>query len=178
MEVELIVCTLEHLDHMDTEALAIIAEKTNTHFSWPVECIKEFKKIGIPENRCHLLEEEKKAVVAGINVEGVYADHGELAPDALGVVLDFEGIRVYHTGDTAFRPKEFGPAIKMQPDVLIPCINGRYGNLDTIEAARLASMVNPQIVIASHFWMFVEDDGDPASFWRHAPSWPPACVRW
>jgi L-ascorbate metabolism protein UlaG (beta-lactamase superfamily) len=164
VEADLIVCTHEHLDHMDTEALPVIAERTNTHFSGPVECVKQFRAMGIPESRCHLLEEGKKSVVAGITVHGVYADHGELAPDALGVVLDFEGIRVYHTGDTAFRPDEFGPVIKMQPDVLIPCINGRYGNMDATEAARLVSIVNPRTAIASHFWMFVEHDGDPAAF--------------
>jgi L-ascorbate metabolism protein UlaG (beta-lactamase superfamily) len=164
VEADLIVCTHEHLDHMDSEALPIIAKRTLTHFAGPVECVKEFRAMGISEGRCHLLEESKRRVVAGISVEGVYADHGELAPDALGVVFDFEGIRVYHTGDTAFRPEEFGPAIKMRPDVLIPCINGRYGNMDATEAARLAALINPQMVIASHFWMFIEHDGDPARF--------------
>ncbi|MCL5671046.1 MAG: MBL fold metallo-hydrolase, partial [Acidobacteria bacterium] len=114
--------------------------------------------------RCHLLDEGKRSVVAGISVQGVYADHGELAPDAIGVALDFKGVKVYHTGDTAFRPEEFGPAIKFQPDVLIPCINGRYGNMDATEAARLAAMANPRTVIASHFWMFVEHNGDPGRF--------------
>jgi L-ascorbate 6-phosphate lactonase len=164
VEADLIVCTHEHLDHMDTEALPIIAKRTSTQFAGPVECMKEFGTMGIPESRCHLLEEGKKSVVAGISVEGVYADHGELAPDALGVVMDFEGIRVYHTGDTAFRAEKFGPVTKIQPDVLIPCINGRYGNMDATEAARLAGMVNPHTAIASHFWMFVEHDGDPARF--------------
>ena len=173
VEADLIVCTHEHLDHMDTEALPVVAKRTRAHFAGPVECVKEFRTMGIPESRCHLLEAGKKSVVAGIAVEGVYADHGELAPDAIGVVLDFDGIRVYHTGDTAFRPHEFGPVIEMRPDVLIPCINGRYGNMDATEAARLAGLVNPRTVIASHFWMFVEHDGDPAKFLEACSQWAP-----
>jgi L-ascorbate 6-phosphate lactonase len=164
VEADLIVCTHEHLDHMDTEALPVIAKRTRMHFAGPIECVKNFTTMGIPESRCHLLEEGKKVVVAGITVNGVYADHGEFAPDAIGVVLDFDGIRVYHTGDTAFRPNEFGPVIKMRPDVLIPCINGRYGNMDATEAARLVGMAKPHTAIASHFWMFVEHNGDPARF--------------
>ncbi len=164
VEEDLIVCTHEHLDHMDTDALPVIARKAHTEFAGPIECVKNFTAMGIPESRCHLLEEGKKSVVAGITVNGVYADHGEFAPDAIGVVLDFDGIRIYHTGDTAFRPNEFAPVIEMRPDVLIPCINGRYGNMDAMEAARLAGLVHPQIVIASHFWMFVEHDGDPGKF--------------
>jgi L-ascorbate 6-phosphate lactonase len=97
-------------------------------------------------------------------VRGVYADHGELAPDALGVVLDLEGIRVYHTGDTAYRPEEFKLAIEMRPDILIPCINGAYGNLNSEEAALLTGAVSPRLAIASHFWMFVEHNGNPQSY--------------
>lgn len=164
VEADLIVTTHEHLDHMDTDALPVIAKRSGAQFAGPIECVKEFKRIGIPEDRCHLLEEGRVTRAAGISVEAVYADHGVLAPDAVGVVLDFEGVKVYHTGDTAFRPQEFGPAIQRRPDLLIPCINGRYGNLDAEEAARLTAVVNPQTVIASHFWMFVEHDGDPDGF--------------
>ncbi len=161
---DLVVCTHEHADHLDLDALPIIAKNPRTHFAGPTECMKEFQKMGIPEDRCHLLEEGKRVTVEGIDVHAVYADHGELAPDALGVVVDLEGIKVYHTGDTAFRPEEFKPAIGMSPDVLIPCINGAYGNLNSEEAALLVRAVNPRLAIASHFWMFVEHNGNPATF--------------
>lgn len=164
VDADLIVCTHEHLDHMDTDALPGLAQNPRTQFTGPIECIKEFRKLGIPEERCHLLEEGTRLNFDDVEINAVYADHGELAPDALGIVLNFDGIRVYHTGDTAYRPEEFAPAIKMRPDVLIPCINGRFGNMDAQEAAMLTSLVNPTIVIPSHFWMFVEQNGEPAAF--------------
>ena len=120
--------------------------------------------MGISEERCLLLEEGKEIRLDGIRINVVFADHGELAPDAVGVVLEMDHVKVYHTGDTAYRPTEFEPAVKMQPDVLLPCINGRYGNLNAHEAALLTRSVNPQLAIASHFWMFVEHNGDPAGF--------------
>jgi L-ascorbate 6-phosphate lactonase len=160
----LVVCTHEHLDHMDTGALPVIARNTAARFAGPVECVKYFREMGLGEERCLLLEEGKQIDVDGVRVAGVYADHGTLAPDALGVVLDFDGVRVYHTGDTAYRPECFHVAAAMRPDVLLPCINGRYGNMDSREAALLVRDLSPRLAIASHFWMFVEHGGDPAAF--------------
>ena len=104
---DLIICTHEHLDHMDVDALPALAANPRAHFAGPIECMKEFEKQKIAAERCHLLEEGKSVTVGGITVHAVYADHGELAPDALGVVLDLDGVRVYHTGDTAYRPEQF-----------------------------------------------------------------------
>ena len=161
---DLIVCTHEHLDHMDTDALPVLARNPRTQFAGPIECIKEFTKQGIPASRRHLLDEGDSLTLGSVEIKAVYADHGELAPDALGMVLNFGGIKVYHTGDTAYRPEQFAPAIRMRPDVLIPCINGAFGNMNAEEAALLTSLVNPQAVIPSHFWMFVEQNGQPAVF--------------
>jgi len=170
---DLIACTHEHQDHMDTDVLPILARKSNLHFAGPVECINEFTKLGIPKERCHLLAEGTTIKVAGVELKGVYADHGELATDAIGILLDFDGIRVYHSGDTAYREAEFTHVVEMRPHVVLPCINGRFGNMDAEQAARLIGRINPRVAIASHFWMFVEHGGDPASFLencsKHAP---------
>ena len=161
---DLVICTHEHLDHMDTDALPMLAKNPRTHFAGPIACWEAFREMGVPEMRCRLLEEGKTITVAGLSATGVYADHGEFAPDALGVVVDFPDARVYHTGDTAYRPKEFAPAIALQPDILLPCINGRFGNRDPQEAALLTQSVSPKLVIPCHFWMFVVHNGDPGLF--------------
>lgn len=161
---DLVVCTHEHPDHLDIDALPVVARNPRTHFAGPSECVKEFVKMGVPEERCHLLEVGRPVSVEGIQAHAVYADHGELSPDAIGVVLDFDGIKVYHTGDTAYKQEAFRAVIAMHPEVLIPCINGCFGNLNPEEAALLARDAGSKLTIASHFWMFVEQDGDPASF--------------
>jgi len=161
---DVVVCTHEHLDHMDTDALPVIAAKPRTHFSGPAECVKEFKKLGIAEDRCHLLEVGRSVVLGGTEIHPVFADHGKLAPDAVGVVFDFGGIRVYHTGDTAYRPEQFLPALEMEPELLLPCINGAFGNMNAHQAAELTQIAAPRVVMPNHFWMFVEQNGDPGSF--------------
>lgn len=173
VEADLVVTTHEHADHLDTDALPLIARNPRTRFAGPVECCKEFVKLGIPEDRCHLLEEGKEVEVGGIRVIGTFADHGDLAPDAIGVVLDFDGIKVYHTGDTAYRPERLATVIGMRPDILIPCINGAYGNLNSEEAAFLTREIQPRLAIASHFWMFVEHNGDPGAYLEHCAKLAP-----
>lgn len=170
---DLVVCTHEHLDHMDTDALPSLAKHSATRFAGPIECMKEFDKQGIPADRCHLLEEGNAYRFGQTTVHAVYADHGELAPDALGIVLDFGGITVYHTGDTAHRPERFKAAVDFRPDILLPCINGAFGNMDAIEAARTTQLAAPRVVIPTHFWMFVEQNGNPGQFLQHCAELAP-----
>ena len=115
---DLVICTHEHLDHMDPDALPIVAKNPRVRFAGPIECVKEFKQMGISEERSILLEEGKEVLLDGIRINVVFADHGELAPDAVGVVVEMDNVKVYHTGDTAYRPAEFEPAVKMRPHVL------------------------------------------------------------
>jgi L-ascorbate 6-phosphate lactonase len=163
---DLVVCTHEHLDHMDTDALPILARSSPTDFAGPIECIREFERLGIPTDRCNLLIEGQSYRHGQVIVHAVYADHGDLAPDALGIVLDLNGITVYHTGDTAHRPEEFRTVLDFKPDILLPCINGAFGNMNAREAAQTTQMIAPRIVIPTHFWMFVEQNGNPAEFLR------------
>jgi L-ascorbate 6-phosphate lactonase len=94
------------------------------------------------------------------------ADHGELSPDALALTLDFGGTSVMFTGDTAFNIDLLQPLIDLRPDVLIPCINGAFCNMNAIEAAELTAIVRPKLAIPCHFWMFKEQNGDPEAYFQ------------
>jgi L-ascorbate 6-phosphate lactonase len=163
---DLVVFTHEHLDHLDIDAVPILARNPKTKFAGPIECMKELEKLKVPSSQCYLLEEGRSEKIGDTLIHAVYADHGELAPDALGIILDFDGIKVYHTGETAYRPVEFQPAADFKPDILIPCINGKFGNMDAHEAALCTGLVQPAVVIPCHFWMFIEQNGDPETFVR------------
>jgi L-ascorbate 6-phosphate lactonase len=52
----------------------------------------------------------------------------------------------------------------MKPHILLPCINGAFGNMNADDAAALTALAMPDAVIPTHFWMFVEQNGDPAGF--------------
>ena len=51
-------------------------------------------------------------MLEGVVIHTAPADHGDLSPTALCLVLDFEGIRVLCTGDTAFRPQALKPLVR------------------------------------------------------------------
>lgn len=55
---------------------------------------------------------------------------------------------------------------------MIAPINGAFGNMNSAEACRLAGIVKPGILIPVHFWMFAEQNGDPAEFMEEAKKLP------
>ena len=93
------------------------------------------------------------------------ADHGDFS--RLRLVLGF-GVRRHSyacTGDTAFRPQLLKPLFDVRPDVLLPCINGVFGNMGHIDAAMLTQPAKPRYAIPCHFWMFAEHGAaDPGGF--------------
>jgi L-ascorbate 6-phosphate lactonase len=173
VEADYVVSTHSHPDHFDFDAIPILARNPKIHFVGAKDCQAEYEKLGIPQDRYTIFEEGQTLGFDGFSLTGVYADHGEQAPDALGVLLAVGDIRVWQVGDTAYRPEKWQPVFDLGIDIIIPPINGAFGNLDGVEAAKLAADAGAKIAIPSHFWMFVEHNGDPAQFMEackvHAP---------
>jgi L-ascorbate 6-phosphate lactonase len=160
----LLISTHEHPDHLDVDAIPIIAAASDTRFAGPAECVRFYREIGLAETRYWTLAPGREVVYEDIRVTTVPADHGDLAPDSVGIVLDVAGVRIYHSGDTAFSPDRLRPVENLRPDILLPCINGAFGNMNGEDAARLARFVGARLAIPHHFWMFAEHNGDPAAF--------------
>lgn len=155
----------EHLDHLDTDALPVIAANNPAcRFAGPISCEAEYENCGIaPEHRT-VLSPGGVYPLSDVTLHAAQADHGDLSPTALSLLFDFGGARVFFTGDTALNLALMQPLIDMKPTLLLPCINGRFGNLGSSEAAQLTQVVNPRVVVPCHFWMFKEHNGDPESF--------------
>ena len=74
-------------------------------------------------------------------------------------------MRVLHTGDTSLRTGLIQPLLDPRPDVVVPCINGVFGNMNHIDAAFLIQQARPRFAIPCHFWTFAEQGaGDPGGF--------------
>jgi L-ascorbate 6-phosphate lactonase len=137
------------------------------------DCQDKYQDLGLAEDRYDILEEGERLEYGESSLVGVYADHGELAPYALGVILNVGNIRVWHVGDSAYRPEKWRAVFDMGVDIIVPPINGAYGNLDAVEAAKLAHDAHAKVAIPCHFWMFVEHNGDPAGFLRACRKYAP-----
>ena len=67
--------------------------------------------------------------------------------------------RIYHSGDTTW----VDPGVRGVDLALVP-INGKLGNLDGPEAARLAHMVEAALAVPCHYGMFEFNTASPDAF--------------
>ena len=153
-----------HVEYRKVEALIPFARNPRTHFLGAPDCRPKFESLKLPTGRYTILDRGKTLDFGDFTITGVYADHGELAPDALGVLLRADGITVWQVGDTAYRPDKWQDVFRQGIDVILPPINGAFGNLNAVEAARLAGDARAKVAIPCHFWMFAEHNGNPAQF--------------
>jgi L-ascorbate 6-phosphate lactonase len=164
VEADLVVCTHAHPDHFDFDAIPVLAGNSHIHFVTAPDCRVELEKLGVPADRYTIIHEAETLAFGDVSLTGVFADHGDLAPEALGVIVQCGEIKVWQVGDTAYRPDRWQDVFAAGIDVIIPPINGAYGNLDGVEAARLAHDARARVAIPCHFWMFAEHGGSPAQF--------------
>lgn len=161
-----VILTHEHADHLDPDALPVIARNNpECRFAGPAGCVEALEAAGVTAARRVVLEQNQRYDLGDLIVHTVPADHGDISPTALALVLEFDGVRVMATGDSSWRPALFKPLYDRQPDVVLPAINGVFGNMNHIDAARLVSEAKPRFAIPCHFWTLAEQGaGDPAGF--------------
>ena len=172
VQADIYASTHHHADHLDPDAIPIVARNDRTHFIGAPDCEPTYLENDIPENRYTILKTGMSSCVHGITFKGAYADHGKLAPEAIGLLMDFDEIKVYTVGDSAYQPEAIKESLATDIDIMIAPINGQFGNMNAEEACWLAKHIEPRICIAAHFWMFIEHDGDPAEFLEQAKSLP------
>ncbi len=165
LDADIFLATHSHPDHLDKDALPFFAKRPAAFFIGSADCEASYKSAGIYGNRFKILRVGDEIKIGDFHVRATYADHGNLAPDAIGYLISAGGITIYNVGDSAYVPEKILKSLgNAKVDVMIAPINGAYGNLDASEACILAASIKPKILIASHFWMFVEHGGDPAKF--------------
>lgn len=164
VDADLVISTHSHPDHFDLDAMPTLLKNPRIRFVGAPDCRAEYEKVGVPAERLTILAEGQTIRFGDLSITGVYADHGELAPDALGVLLTVGDVKVWQVGDTAYRPDKWKSQFDAGVDIIIPPINGAFGNLNGVEAARLAHDAGAKVAIPCHFWMFVEHNGNPAQF--------------
>lgn len=164
-------------DHLDMDTIPGVMERNpDTVLLGPGASYRRCIEAGIREEQLILFDEGAKAELGGFRLEAVYADHGDHAPDAIGMLVETEGHLIYFSGDTAFQCTKMQYAASKDVDILILPINGEYGNMNSCEGVDLVRMVKPKLTIPSHFWTFIRHGSDPYSFDREmrveAPEYP------
>ena len=165
LRADFLVSTHSHADHLDPDLLSLVKQAPETRFVGSPDCGPVYRQAGIADERMTLLAAGESQTLGGLGCRAVYANHGELAPDAVGLLITLDGIAVYDTGDTAYCPERIIASLgPVKVDIMIAPINPAFGNLGHENAVRLAALIQPRVLIGSHFGMFIEHGGDPGAF--------------
>jgi L-ascorbate 6-phosphate lactonase len=170
-----LILTHAHYDHFDPDSVPVLMASGRTHMIGAKDTAAECERLNIKDNVTFL--GVGQTVTAGeVMVKGMPCDHGELAPDALGILLTVGGKRIYIMGDTAYRPDLLENPEIQGVDLLILPINGAFGNLNEEQAAKVIAALKPALAIPCHFWNFAEHGGDPGKFQAAMAELAPDCA--
>jgi L-ascorbate metabolism protein UlaG (beta-lactamase superfamily) len=170
--IDVVTSSHNHTDHLDAETLiplraanpnlkmiipevnrAFVADRLKTNPAWPIG-----------------LSDGERTSLAGFDFIAVPAAHETIEPQFLGYVIQTGGVSIYHSGDTilyegmAERLKYFHLDLALLP------INGAKperrvaGNLNGVEAARLAYDAGVVCVVPCHYEMFEFNTASPDEF--------------
>jgi L-ascorbate metabolism protein UlaG (beta-lactamase superfamily) len=164
--VDIVLASHKHSDHLDPGTLPELLSGSPGVLVLP-EAIREFAvELGLPPHRLAGIEAGLELERSGFRVRAIPSAHEGLDTDQygrhlyLGYVIESEGRRLYHSGDTvayAGLTDELGG----DPfDVLFLPVNGRDpargvpGNMTAAEAVDLAARIRPRFVVPHHYDMF------------------------
>lgn len=172
LDVDVVACTHSHPDHLDVDALLVLAAHPRTRFVGASDCADAFRSAGLAAARFAILRPGEEFAHRDLTLRATFADHGSLAPEAVGFFVRAGGVSILDVGDTGFAPERLMATVPGRADVLIAPINGAFGNLTGEEACRLAAELRPGLLVGNHFGMFAEHGGDPAAFLAAARKLP------
>jgi L-ascorbate 6-phosphate lactonase len=187
-DVTLVLCTHEHVDHLDLPFLReFCSVNAAARIVVPAPVVQVAVDAGLSEDRLAGVEPGEEFRDADVTVHPVPAMHGmggdhpvvyDFAHGGgpirfLGYVVEIGGIRFYHAGDGLVYPELPAAVSALAPDVLMLPINGRdhmresagiVGNMNETEAAWLCAQVDPTYVIPMHYDAIEGNTGDPGHF--------------
>ena len=152
----------EHGDHFDVDSINALMQNGHTRVLTSTVVAAAMRTMKLDMSRVTVLRKGDTAeLFTGCRLTAVDADHGDLAPQALGFLLDFGFQTVYYSGDTALTPQRLTAPLRAKPDIALLPINGAFGNLNGVQAAQYAAMLSCKVLIPCHFWTFPLHHGDP-----------------
>jgi L-ascorbate 6-phosphate lactonase len=179
-QVDAVLLTHDHSDHTDPQTiLPVAASSPGLRVVAPYTSRDMLVEAGLEDRRVQVPPVGEPFEVAGAVVTVIPSAHTELDHDAergfpyLGYLLEWNGVTVYHPGDTVIYPGLIDILSRWRIDVAFLPINGRdwfrtgrdiIGNTNFREAAELAEILDVRVVVPTHFDLFAGNAEDPGNF--------------
>lgn len=158
---DIILITHEHYDHCSVDDVEALAGE-DTAIVTVSDCAR---KLG---RDVTVIAPGEAVDVKGIRIEAVpaYNLNKSFHPRGagwVGFVIEVEGTRIYHTGDTDFIPE----MKDVKADIMLVPVGGTY-TMTASEAAQAVKTVNPKIAVPMHFGDIVGEKRDAETFRKEA----------
>ena len=157
-DADIIFITHDHYDHYSPEDVEKVASnKTIIVAPKTVKALSEMRNV-------ILVEPNNKYEVEGIKIETVpsYNINKAFHPkenEWVGYIIEIEGTRYYIAGDTDITPENK----QVKCDIALIPVGGTY-TTNFKEAAELANIIKPKIVIPTHYGSIVGEKEDGEKF--------------
>jgi L-ascorbate metabolism protein UlaG (beta-lactamase superfamily) len=165
--IDLVLSSHKHSDHLDPGTLPdLLATSSAAKLGLPEALVDHARGMGLPADRLVGLDVGKSFAHRGISVRAVASAHERVETDErgrhlyLGFVVEVEGLRLYHSGDTLVHEELAGQLGEAPFDVFFLPINGRdpargvAGNMSAAEAVDFAAARGPRHLVPHHYDMF------------------------
>ena len=162
LNLDYLVVSHAHYDHFDPDSVpTLLGNKTK--FIGAKDTLVEIERLQL-KGDITTLKVGEVYNDGEIKITAVPCDHGELAPDAIGLLIEISGKKIYYMGDTAYREDLISSPLFTSVDLLLLPINGAFGNLNEYEASKVCSVIKPKLAVPCHYWNFAEHGGNPNIF--------------
>ncbi|MEM5869642.1 MAG: MBL fold metallo-hydrolase [Candidatus Aenigmatarchaeota archaeon] len=156
---DLIFITHEHYDHCSVDDIRKLV-KEDTVAVITEDCIaklRNFKTFPVLPGKSYEVKGIKFSTVPAYNLSKAFHTR---ASNWVGYVIEIEGVRIYHAGDTDFVPEM--KELKAIDIALLP-VGGTY-TMNAEEAAKAVNSFKPKVAVPMHYGKIVGSERDAERF--------------
>lgn len=163
---DLILITHGHYDHCSIEDIKKISTAQTTIIITP-DCQSKLPPERVKAGEVKMIRPRMELTVKGTRIEAVPAynlkkDFHQKEEEWVGYIVNIEGKRMYHAGDTDLIPEMH--SLKNIDVAFLP-VGGTY-TMDAKEAANAANIIQPKIAVPIHYGKIVGKREDEEIFKR------------